>query len=557
MARRIVVLGGTLSGPTAAARARETDENAEITIVQRGGHLSFAFGGLAHHLSGEVASLEALDRQGAEFFRDVYGINALLHSEATALDVDRRVLTVETTAKAKTTTAELPYDALVFALGAESVAGPVSGDNVFHLRSFSDVEHIRGVIASHGGAHAVVIGGGSFGLEATDGLVRAGARVTLIERSPLLLPRFAASTTAPLLQHLRSRGVDVRLSSAVVRGEGSGRVSAVVLADGSRVACDLVVICTGVRPRTELLRRAGVALERDGSVVVDRFARVGGRADLYACGASVSVDNAVTAQKMWWAQAAIADKVAQVAGENAAGGSAKTAPFTGAMVVRALDVTVGRAGLSVEEAEAAFGKDDVDRALVVGQSHEPWFPQAKPLTLLLLSRRSNGRVVGVEAIGQHDVDKRIDVAACALAGGLTVDQMQNLDLGYAGAFNATRDVVNIAARIAAVELHRQGSSLTPAEFERRQRAGGLQIVDVRDDVDATNLAPVPGSVFVPLAQLRGRLHELDAKKPTVVVSTWGRSGFLAMQLMHQRGFTDVHNLAGGLRALRTEESVRA
>jgi NADPH-dependent 2,4-dienoyl-CoA reductase/sulfur reductase-like enzyme/rhodanese-related sulfurtransferase len=564
MGRRIVVVGGTLSGPTAAARARETDESAHITIVQRGAHLSFAFGGLAHHLSGEVASLAPLDRQGADFFRDVYGIESLLHTEATALDLQRRVLTVTSSASpagATTTTRELPFDALVFALGAQSLQGPVTGDNVWRVRDLAAVERVRALATAKPGVRAVVVGGGSFGLEAVDGLVRAGAQVTLVEQSLQPLPRFSTCTTAPLLAHLRARGVDVRLGQPVVRGEGTGgRIDHVVLHDGSRVACDLVVVCAGVRPRTALLQQAGVALQADGSVAVDRFARVGGRDDLYACGASVAVDNCVTGTPVWWAQAAIADKVAQVAGENAAGGRAQTSPFSGAMLVRALDVTLGRAGLSVDEAEAAFGAGDVDRSLVVGHSHEPWFPGAAPLSLLVVSRRSDGRVVGVEAVGARDVDKRIDVAACALAGGLTVDQLASLDLGYAGAFNATRDVLNTAARLASLERHQRGASITPAELRGRLGAGGLQIVDVGDDgIDGgaaglDDSTPLAGAVLIPLERLRHEVDRLDARRPTVVVSSAGRRGFLAMRLLHQRGFVDVHNLAGGRRAWALEQA---
>jgi NADPH-dependent 2,4-dienoyl-CoA reductase/sulfur reductase-like enzyme/rhodanese-related sulfurtransferase len=561
MVRRIVVLGGTLSGPTAAARAREIDENADITVVQRGAHLSFAFGGLAHHLSGEVRSVAELDRQGADFFRDVYGIRALLHTEATALDLQRRVLTVSTSSSTTTgalgTTQELPFDALVFALGAESVRGPLDGENVFRLRSFATVERLRALLAGRPGLHAVVVGGGSFGLEAVDGLVRAGARVTLVEQATQPLPRFAASTTAPLLAHLRARGVDVRLGAAVAHGEGDGRVDSVVLDDGSRLACDVVVVGAGVRPRTGLLARAGIALEADGSVAVDRFARVGGRPDLYACGASVAVEDCITGRPTWWAQAAIADKVAQVAGENAAGGATQTTPFSGAMLVRALDLTIGRAGLSVDEAEAAFGAENVDRSLVVGHSHEPWFPGARPLTLLLLSRRTDGRVLGIEAVGERDIDKRIDVGACALAGGLTVDELAGLDLGYAGAFNATRDVLNTAARLASLELHRRGSSITPAEFLAGPAAGSWQIVDVGDDGVGGDDAPLPGAIVIPLERLRPELHRLDASRPTVVVSSGGRRGFLAMQLLHQRGFGDVHNLAGGRRALALEGAQRS
>lgn|GEM_PF-651649 len=567
MARRIVVVGGTLSGPTAAARARETDGDASITIVQRGAHLSFAFAGLAHHLSGEVTDLSRLDRQGAAFFRDVYAIDALLHTNATDLDVAGRTLTVTSTDGGTESSRALPWDELIFALGAESLPLPgVSGDNVFRLRSFGDVTDLRRFITDRppaaGPAHVVVVGAGSFGLEAVDGLVRAGARVTLLEQSPSLLPRFTQTVTGPLVAQLRERGVEVRQGVAVIGADRDtdGRVvQALHLADGradGRLPCDAVVVCAGVRPRTGLLARAGIALRADGCVLVDERARV--LPHVYACGASVAVPNAVSGTPMWWAQAAIADKVAQVAGENAGGGSAQTAPFAGTMVLRVLDLTVGRTGLSHDEAVMAFGEADVDVSVVVGRSHEVWWPGARALTAVLVSQRSTGRVLGAEAIGTVDVDKRIDVAATAIVGRLTVDQLAMLDLGYAGAFNATRDVWNTAARLATIERHHEGSSITAAEFRRRT---DWVVVDVRDDVptdvptgastaDASRAA-LPGAIHIPLSVLRPALHRLDKTRPTVVYSGRGRRGFVAMQLLRQQGFVDVHNLAGGLQALRS------
>jgi NADPH-dependent 2,4-dienoyl-CoA reductase/sulfur reductase-like enzyme/rhodanese-related sulfurtransferase len=557
MGRRIVVVGGTLWGPTAAARARETDESASITIVQRGSRLNFAFAGLAHHLSGEVAELSHLDEQGALYFKDVYGIDVLLHSNATELDREHRTVTVATSDGAIEHVRQLPYDDLVFALGAERMPLPgVAGDNVFRLRSFKEIMALRLLLADRppsSPAHVVVVGAGAGGLEAVDGLVRAGARVTLLERAPHLLPHFTPTTTAPLVAHLQDHHVRVRVGVDVVGAEldtDGQRVQALHLHDGSRVRCDVVVVCVGVRPETALLARAGVALRDDGTVAVDERAEVA--PNIYACGSSVAVANAVTGAPMWWAQSAIADKVAQVAGENAAGGRARTWPFAGSMMLRVLELDVGRAGLSQEEAVAAYGEADIDVTPVTGHSHEVWWPGSRPLTAVLVSQRSTGRVVGAEAVGAVGVDKRVDVAATAVVAGLTVEQLASLDLGDAGAFNAARDVWNIAANLATVERHHRGSSITPTEFMARR---DLLVVDVRDHVGPSTMPPpLPGAIVMPLSSLRRDLERLDRTCPTVVYSGNGRRGFLAMQLLRQRGFFEVHNLAGGLQALRAEQA---
>lgn len=546
MSRHIVIVGGTQAGPTAAARAREIDDDARITIVQRGGHLSFGFTGLHHHLAGEVGSLAELDREDAAFFEQSYGVQALLHTEAIGLNVAGRTLTV----RSGGVESALGWDSLVFALGAESSRlEAVRGDNVFTLRSLADAAALVKARAQ-GARRAVVVGGGSFGLEAVDGLTRAGFEVTLVEERARLLPRFGAQVASALREALAQRATVITGERVVGADHAQGRVTAVQLASGRRVETDLVVVCAGVRPRTELLREAGVGLRPDGTVAVDERAAVAGAPGVFACGASVSVPDAVSGQHRWWAQAAIADKVAQAAGENAAGGDARMSRFTGTMVVRVGDVAVGRVGLSAAEARSVFGDDDVDTSLVPGRTHDAWFPASQPLLLELISRRSTGTVLGAEACGGA-VDRRLDVVAVAIAGGLTVETLAGIDLCAAGAFGGARDVVNTAATLAVVERRGGGRSITPTDLLART---DWQIVDLRSaPSDDPGLV---GAVRIPLAELRARYRELDPARPTVVHCTSGRAGWLAMRMLRQRGFADVSNLSGGLAALRREHGAR-
>ena len=547
-ARQIVIIGGTQAGPTAAARARELDDNAQITIIQRGAHLSFGFTGLHHHVSGEVPSLSALDQEDAAFFARSYGVEARLRTEATQIDLDARTVTV----RRDDVEDVLPFDSLIYAVGAANLdVDGVVGENVFSLRSFVDVKRV--VAARKAGAsRAVVIGGGSFGLEAADGLIRAGFDVTLVERRPQLLSRFGAQTSSLLLASLKKQCRVITGHAVVGADVEDGRVHELFLDDGQRLATDIVVVCAGVHPRAELLQHAGIPLREDGTIAVDDHARVVGAdgsivAGVFACGASVSVVDVISGQHRWWAQAAITDKVAQVAGENAAGGDGCCGPFTGTMVVRAGAISIGRVGLSTAEAIAVFGADDVDTSLVPGRSHDSWFPASQPLLVELVSRRSDGRVVGGEACGAV-VDKRLDVLATAIVGGLTVEQLSQLDLSSAAAFNQPRDVLNTAALLAVAERAGRGRSITPTQLRARS---DWQIVDVRGGGDDPGLA---GAVRIPLSALRQRLDELDPARPTVVHCGRGRSGWLAMRVLQQHGFADVSNLAGGLSALRREES---
>lgn len=548
--RRIVVLGGTLSGPTAAARAREIDETAEITIIQSGAYLSFAFAGLAHYLSGEVTDLSQLDFEGAAYFRDVYNIKARLNCHAMALDRYAKTLSVrEHTGEVET----LAFDRLIFALGARSIElAELSGTNVSSLRRVDDARRLREAFET-GDQRFAVIGGGSFGLEAVDGLLRMGAEVCLIERSAQLLPRFSGEIERQLHRHMLE-SVNLYCDAEIVQVEKDhqGRVRAVKLSNGERVEADQWVVCAGVRPRTELLLRAGISLAADGSVPVDAMARIA--PDIYACGASVAVPDAITGAHRWWAQAAIADKLAQVCGENAAGLESRIQPVSGSFLLRVGDLQLGRVGLDQTEARASFGADELGSSLIPGQTHESYFPGNSPLTLELLWHRHSGRLLGAQAIGDEAVDKRIDVLAAAIVGKLTVEQLRGLDLGYAGAFNATRDVINHAAYLADACRVGLGASISVETLAQQLRRPGSiwHVIDVRDLAEEQLDVPAATLHRIGFSQLRDYLAAgqlaLSKDSAIVVVSKNGRRAWQALRILRHHGFERVYCLSGGASA---------
>ena len=546
--RRILVLGGTLSGPTAAARAREIDESAEITIIQGGAHLSFAFAGLAHYLSGEVADLSQLDHEGASYFRDVYNIKARLNCHAVALDRYAKTLRVRDRSGALE---NLAFDRLIFALGAQSIElAELSGANVSSLRHAEDARRLREAFAA-GQTRFAVIGGGSFGLEAVDGLLRMGAEVVLIERSAHLLPRFSGEVARRLQQSLRTKlQLICEAEISAVEKDNLGRVRSVKLSNGAQIEADQWVVCAGVRPRTELLAAAGIALAADGSVPVNELAQV--VPDIFACGASVAIPDAITGSHRWWAQAAIADKLAQVCGENAAGLESRVQPVSGSFLLRVHDLDVGRVGLDQVEAQAAFGTDEIATSLIPGHSHESYFPGNVPLTLELLWHRSTGRLLGAQAIGGAHVDKRIDVLAAAIIGKLTVEQLRGLDLGYAGAFNASRDVINHAAYLAEAVRTGLGATLSVETLAEQLQSGVWQVLDVRDSAETALDFPGAAQHRIRFAELRAQLAlgnvSLAKDASIVVVSQNGRRAWQALRILRQHGFGEVYCLSGGARA---------
>lgn len=536
--RTIVVLGGAQSGPTAAARARETDESARIVLIERADEVSYAAAGLAYHLSGEVPSLADLNRETAELFRDTYGIEVRTGVEVKRIDAKRRTLELDGES--------LGWDSLVYALGAESVVPEqlAGASNVFRFRTLVD---LRGIVArlEAGKRRVAILGGGFFGVEAADGLLRRHADVVLVERGPRILGSFAPGSSALAAEALTELGARIVTGQTLVQAQRSGdEVSAVVLDNGERVAVDFVVVAAGVTPRTELLRKAGARLERDGSVAVDARMRTN-LPGVYACGVCASVEHAVTGKHALVAQASIADKTAQIAGANAAGDKLRMAPVLGTAIVRAGNLSCAKTGLSFDGA-----KKGVVVTRVHAPSHDPWFPGSSLVSVELRHDARTGRLLGADVAGRHGVDKRVDVLSTALLGGLTVYELADLDLAYAPPFSAARDAVNVAGTVAFATQHRGVRALAPSELAHR--AGDLVLVDVR----ALRGKSLPGAVAIPLASLRQRLGELPDKGRLVFVDETGRGGYLAACIAAQRGLSGVAYLSGGVRSLELERSAQ-
>lgn len=543
--RTIVVVGGALAGPTAAARAREFDEAARIVLVERAPHVSYAVGALACQLSGEIQPPDDATRDPAALLQDSYRIELRTGAHVQSIDATQRLVHL--------VDGVLRYDTLIYALGVQSPAPEIVGllpaDNVFALRTPRDLAGLQALIAA-GARRAVVLGGGYFGIEAADALCRRGLAVTLVERGAQLLPSFGRELAAMAAQALSDAGVTVRLDASVERAEraergqrgarGGESLRALRLADGTRLDTDLLVLATGVRPRSGLLARAGAAVTREGAVVVDARCRTS-LPHVFACGTCVAVPPALGDTPYWNPQAALADKTAQVAGTNAGGGRARLARPAGSALVRAAALMLGRAGLTRREAKRQVGSAWAS-LLVHAPAQEAFYPGASPLTVELLYDGQSGKLLGAELAGRHGVDKRLDVICTALAGGLTVEALAGLDLAYAAPYAAARDPLNVAASVASACRAELATPWSPELLERRR--GKATLVDVRDTLSGGTIA---GARHLPLTVLRERWAEVPAGT-LVFIDDDGRAAYLAARLARHRGRATAVFLAGGLRS---------
>jgi NADPH-dependent 2,4-dienoyl-CoA reductase/sulfur reductase-like enzyme/rhodanese-related sulfurtransferase len=532
--KRIVIVGGALAGPTAAARAREVDENARILLLERAPAVSYAIAGLAYHLSGEVKEIAALDQERASFFRANYDVEVRTGIEVLSVDVRHR--------RVMTSGGAFPWDALVVSTGVESIIPDLPGlAGALNAVPFRNLENLRTILRElRRGNRVVVIGGGHFGIEAADGLARRGAEVVVVERGPRLLPGFAPGASRAARLGLEALGVEVRTGVELTRAERRGaRVAALVPLHGPPIPCDLVVIAAGVSPRTRLLRDAGADVLKSGAIQVDEACRTS-LPGIVACGTCVAVRHAVSGDLTWLPQASIADKTSQVAGATAAGGQAQLGAMLGTAIVRAGDRVVARTGL----AQTELGSAEITR--VHPLSRDAYFPGAAGLSIEIAHDPASGRLLAADVWGADGVDKRIDVLATAIAGRLTVWDLARLDLACEPPFGAARDPVNVAGSVAFVTACEPGLAWSPEEVARSKTA---VLVDVRSPAERLVGGQIALSRRLTIAQVRASAAKLSKSKvPIVFVSSDGRDGFLAAAILRARGGRKAGFLSGGLQS---------
>jgi NADPH-dependent 2,4-dienoyl-CoA reductase/sulfur reductase-like enzyme/rhodanese-related sulfurtransferase len=530
--QKIVVLGGALSGPTAAARARETNANASIILLERADAISYAVGGLPYYLSGEVDAREDLAPYRAAFFNRYYDVDVRTKINVQRFDPTKR--------KVYTDAGVVPYDTLIYALGAGSIVPSVFGDGASNASLLRNPAHLQRIDAllRQGARRVVVVGGGYYGVEAADCLARRGCAVTLIERGQQLLPEFSAHAADQAARALAAQGVGLRIGVAIDEVLRKGKKIIALRVGGERIETELILLTTGVRPRTEIFAAAGGKLGRDGSIRVDD--RCATKLDgVYATSICVSHTHAVTRKPVWTAQASDADKTAQVAGENAAGGDATLGPTLGTAIVRAGAIDLARTGYTQQG-----GPLEAARIQLAGHACDPFFHGSEPLELTLYYAPKTERILGAEVIGRGGVDKRIDVLATAILAKLKLAQLAQLDLAYSPPYSMVRDLVNVAGVVG-----QQAKYARPWTLEAFGERGGEAVVyDVRSA--SQRKAHAFAAPALDLAKLREHRPALRSAKQIVFVCETGRESYLAARAAAHMGCAGAGYLSGGLQALR-------
>jgi NADPH-dependent 2,4-dienoyl-CoA reductase/sulfur reductase-like enzyme/rhodanese-related sulfurtransferase len=545
--RRIVIVGGVAGGASAAARIRRLDEHARIVVFERGPHVSFANCGLPYYVGGEIAQREELLLHTPQSLWDRFRIEVRVRTEVMA--IDRSAQTVRVRDLTTGEEGSEGYDALILAPGAVPVRPPLPGldrPGHFFVRNVPDVEAIRGWIEEHRARRAVVVGGGYIGLEMTEQLHRRGLEVALVEALPQVMAPLDPEMAGWLHRELRSQGVHLHLGDPVTAFEPpaeseSAAASVVRLRSGFRLPADVVILALGVRPEVTLARQAGLALGELGGIRVDDYLRTSDP-HIWAVGDAIEVRDRVTGQWTLLPLAGPANRQGRVAANNVCGRPTRYEGSWGTAILRLFGLTAACTGAN-EKTLRRLGLPFEAVHLHPG-SHAGYYPGAQPIAMKILFNPESGRLWGAQAVGRDGVDKRIDVLATALQAGLTVDDLADLELAYAPPFGSAKDPVNLAGM--AAQNVRQGLVRLAQwhEVERLDPARTL-LLDVRS-AEERRQGAIPGSVHIPLPQLRDRLRELPRDREIIVACASGQRSYFACRVLEQHGFR-VRNLTGSYR----------
>ncbi len=543
IAQRILIVGGVAGGASCAARARRLSEDAEIIVFERGPFVSFANCGLPYHIGGEIPRREKLILQTPEKFRANLNIDVRVRHEV--VSIDRAAKEIEVRNLETGATSRERYDALVLSPGAAPMRPPIDGigqPGIFTLRNIPDMDAIIAWIESHDARNAVVIGGGFIGLEVAEQLKHRGLEVNLVEALPQILapldPEMAAHVSAAMQKH----GVKLHVGQKVVRFEkaaaGESAQSAVVVAEsGLRLAADLIVLAIGVKPEVQLARSAGLEIGDRGGIRVNNAMRTSDPA-IYAVGDAVEVWNPVLEEWALIPLAGPANRQGRIAADQICGMDSRFRGAIGTSILRVFDMAAAATGAN-EKALKRTGRDYQVVHLHPG-SHAGYFPGAKPIAMKLIFDPKTRKVLGAQAVGEDGVDKRIDVIATAIMGGMTIDDLAELELAYAPPYGSAKDPVNMAGM--AAQNIANGLVEAAQWHEVDPDDTSTLILDVREEAEREG-GLIPGSIHIPLGQLRARLDELPRDRRILVHCQSGQRSYNAARILMQRGFA-VRNLAG-------------
>ena len=552
---KVIIVGGVAGGASCAARLRRLDEKAEILVVERGPYVSYANCGLPYHIGGVIEKESSLLVSSEAMFRAMFAIDVRTGCEAIKISPDKKTVELRNVATGEVTTES--YDKLVLSPGAVTVRPPLPGidlPGIFQVRTVPDARAIREWIERGSlflaGMHkysgfqtvrprtrAVVIGGGFIGLETAENLVHREFDVTLVEMLDQVLAPLDREMARVVEGYVERHGLRLALNDGVsgFRQAANGSLE-VQTKSGKVYPADIVILSLGVRPDTALAKAAGLEIGERGGIRVDDQMRTS-NPDIFAVGDAIEVRDFVTGQWSLIALAGPANRQGRIAADVIAGRDSRFRGTQGTSIIGLFGAAAAWTGAS-EKTLNRIGNKDFEKIYIYPNSHAGYYPGARPIAMKVLFRKSDGRLLGAQALGEDNVDKRISALAVAIQMGATIYDLEEAELCYSPQFGSAKDPVNFAGMVAAGVLRGD------MPISHWDSAGKGFLLDVREPVELA-VEQAPGAVNIPLGQLRARLGELPRDREIHVICRSGGRAYYATRMLLQNGFK-ARTLSGGM-----------
>lgn len=534
-----IIIGGVAGGATAAARIRRADEKAEIILVEKGPHISYANCGLPYYIGGVIADKEKLFVQTPESFGRRFNIDVRINTEA--ISIDTKSKTVKLRRKDGSVIDE-QYDRLLLSPGSSPVRPPFPGidtEGIFTLRTVEDTFRIKDYLTQHCVKSAVVVGGGFIGLEMAENLVHAGSKVSIVEMAPQVMAPVDFSIASHVHRELLNQGVALHLNTAVERFEkDNGRIR-VFFKSGESIVTDLVLLSIGVSPNTALAKSAGIELGARG-IKVDKFLQTSAK-DVYAVGDAIEFPHPEYGEPWLNYLAGPANRQGRIVADNMVFGNiTEYEGAIGTSIAKVFDVVVASTGLPAKRLKQLGIK--YQSSTTISMSHAGYYPGAFFITTKITFNPEDGTLYGAQCVGHEGVDKRIDQLAIIIKHKGTIYDLISLEQAYAPPFSSAKDPIAIAGYTAANIISGKMPVIYWREIDSLDRSK-VQIIDTRTPAEF-ELGTISGAVNIPVDDIRERLNEIDKNKPVVVFCAVGLRGYIAARILMANGY-DVRNLSGG------------
>ncbi len=558
---KVVIVGGVAGGATAAARIRRLDEQAEITVFEKSGFISYANCGLPYYIGGVIEDKAELTLQTPESFYNRFRVNMKVHHEVTEIHSEKKTVLVKNLETGEQF--EESYDKLLLSTGAKPVKpafDALNSDKLFTLRTVEDTLKIKDYIDRNAPKSAVIAGGGFIGLETAENLREIGIDVTIVQSQKQLMAPFDSDMAAFIHAEVLKHGVKLALGHRVENvkenekesARENGGVMEVTLQNAPSLYADMVILAIGVAPDTALAKKAGLELGMKDSIVVNERMETS-IPDIYAVGDAVQVKHFVTGKNALIALAGPANKQGRIAADNICGHDSKFTGSQGSSVIKIFDLTAASTGINERTAKSAG--IDCDKVILSPMNHAGYYPGGKMMTMKVVFEKETYRLLGAQMIGFDGVDKRIDVLATAIRAGMKATKLQELDLAYAPPYSSAKDPVNMAGYIIDNIANGVVKQWYVEDVDSLPHDGSVTLLDARTKQEYIR-GHIDGFLNIPVDELREHLEELDKTKPVYVICQSGLRSYIASCILSGNGF-DAYNFAGGFRFYDTVKNDKA